>query len=101
MALGSGVAAELDAASVPAIRGVMELLRSADPPVAGGSRRNREWVEPWIDWDAAVAEELRWLLCDAMTSGGLLIAARPDSDAPGVPVGRVVEGEAGRIAVRA
>jgi selenophosphate synthase len=52
-----------------------------------------------------VPDERRWLLCDAMTSGGLLIAARPGTGAPGAPVGRVVEAsspaDAGRIAVRA
>jgi selenide,water dikinase len=101
MALASGVAVEVDADAVPAIRGVMRLLRSKEPPIAGGSRRNREWVEPWVDWDDGVREDRRWLLCDAMTSGGLLIAARPATGAPGAPIGRIVEGEAGRIAVRA
>jgi selenide,water dikinase len=101
MALGSGLAAEVDAQAVPAIGGVLKLLRSDEPPVAGGSRRNREWVEPWVDWDDDVPEERRVLLCDAMTSGGLLVAARPGTGAPGAPIGRIVEGEAGRIAVRA
>jgi selenide,water dikinase len=101
MALASGVGAEIDAGAVPAIQGVLKLLASAEPPIAGGSRRNREWVEPWVDWDDAVTEQRRWLLCDAMTSGGLLIAARPGTGAPGAPIGRVVEGVAGRISVRA
>src|SRR3954465_9152582 len=101
MALGSGLAAEGDASAVPAIQGVMRLLRRDEPPIAGGTRRNREWVEPWVEWDDGVPEERRWLLCDAMTSGGLLIAAQPGTGAPGAPVGRIVEGEAGRIAVRA
>jgi selenide,water dikinase len=101
LALASGVAAEVDAGAVPAIEGVMELLAASEPPIAGGSRRNREWVEPWVEWDSAVPEERRWLLCDAMTSGGLLVAARANSGAPGVRIGRVVEGEAGRIRVTA
>ena len=101
MTLASGLGAEVDAAAVPAIQGVLKLLRSDEPPIAGGSRRNREWVEPWVDWDEAVPDERRWLLCDAMTSGGLLIAARPGTGAPGAPIGRVTEGEPGRIAVRA
>jgi len=100
MTLASGLAAEVDAGAVPAIRGVLRLLRDEDPPIAGGSRRNREWVEPWVDWDDGVPEDRRWLLCDAMTSGGLLIAARPGTGAPGAPIGRIVEGEAGRVAVR-
>jgi selenide,water dikinase len=99
MTLASGVAAEVEAGAVPPIQGVMELLGSSEPPIAGGSRRNREWVTPWVDWDDGVPEERRWLLCDAMTSGGLLIAARPDAGAPGTQIGRIVEGEAGRIAV--
>jgi hypothetical protein len=47
-----------------------------------------------------VPEHVRWLLCDAMTSGGLLVAAREGSGAPGIRIGRLGDGEAGRIAVR-
>jgi selenide,water dikinase len=101
LALASGVAAEVEARAVPAIPGVLELLASDEPPIAGGSRRNREWVEPSVEWDPAVPEERRWLLCDAMTSGGLLIAARAGDGGPGTEIGRIVEGEPGRIAVRA
>ena len=99
----SGVAAEVDAAAVPAIDGVLELLASAEAPIAGGTRRNREWIEPWVEWGAGVDEERRWLLCDAMTSGGLLVAVGADVDsgpALGVRIGELVEGEAGRIRVR-
>jgi selenide,water dikinase len=92
----SGVAAELDAGAVPSIPGVMELLELDEPPVAGGTRRNREWVEDFVDWDDSVPESLRWLLCDAMTSGGLLIAA---PEGPGTRIGRVVDGPAGRSSV--
>jgi selenide,water dikinase len=97
----SGVAAEVEAGAVPAIDGVAALLGSAEPPIAGGTRRNRDWVEPWVDWAPEVPEERRWLLCDAMTSGGLLVALPEGAGGPGVRVGRVVEGEPGRIAVSA
>src|SRR3954452_4050241 len=43
LALASGVAAEVEAGAVPAIPGALELLASDQPPIAGGSRRNREW----------------------------------------------------------
>ena len=68
--------------AVPAIAGVLELLRSDEPPVAGGTPpqprlggalRGRGRTD--------VPEELRWLLCDAMTSGGLLVAAAPGAGA--------------------
>ncbi len=101
LTLASGVAAELDAFAVPAIDGVLELLAEGMPPVAGGTRRNRDWVAPSVAYADGVPEELRWLVCDAMTSGGLLVAVRPGSGAPGTRVGRLVEGEPGRIAVSA
>jgi selenide,water dikinase len=97
----SGVGAELVAGAVPAIGGVEELLRSPEPPIAGGTRRNREWVSAWVDWAEDVPEERRWLLCDAMTSGGLLVAAPDGSGAPGVRIGRLTADAAGRIAVGA
>jgi selenophosphate synthase len=46
-----------------------------------------------------VPEPRRWLVCDAMTSGGLLIAATADSGAPGVEIGRLVAGEPGQMRV--
>jgi selenide,water dikinase len=101
LALASGVAAELEASAVPALDGVLELLRGDEPPIAGGTRRNRDWVEAHVDWHADVPDELAWLLCDAMTSGGLLVAAAPGSGAPGTRIGRLVAGEPGRIAVSA
>ena len=101
MALASGVAAEVYASSVPAIDGVLDLLRSDEPPIAGGTRRNRDWVEPAVTWEDGVPEDLRWLLCDAMTSGGLLVALPPGAAGPGERIGRLAEGEPGRIAVSA
>jgi selenide,water dikinase len=101
LALGSGTSAEISAGAVPAIDGVLDALASAEPPIAGGTRRNRDWVEPHVDWDGDVPEELRWLLCDAMTSGGLLVAAPAGSALPGAEIGRVAEGEPGRIRVTA
>src|SRR3954452_2831423 len=97
LALGSGVSVEVEAAAVPEIPGVMDLLELDEPPVAGGTRRNREWVEEFVDFSDSVPEALRWLLCDAMTSGGLLVAA---ADGPGVRIGHVTDGrQAGRIRV--
>jgi selenide,water dikinase len=95
----SGLSAEVEANAVPVIEGVLDLLAGPEPPIAGGSRRNRDWVDPSVSWSDSVPDERRWLLCDAMTSGGLLVAAPAGSDAPGVRIGRLVEGEPGRISV--
>jgi selenide,water dikinase len=71
---GSGLAADVDAASVPVIDGVRELLDSG--MVAGGTQRNHAFVSDHVDWGAlALPEQL--LLADAQTSGGLLIAVEP------------------------
>jgi selenide,water dikinase len=103
LALASGLAAVLDAAAVPAIDGVLALL--ADPDgraVAGGTRRNREHASQFAEFDEAVPEARRWLVCDAMTSGGLLAAVPPEhADAmPGAVIGSLGEGEPGTIRVR-
>jgi selenide, water dikinase len=96
----SGLAAEIEAAAVPAIDGVLELLETG-AAVAGGSRRNRADAETFSTFAAAVGEARRRLVCDAMTSGGLLAAVPPDRAAAidGVVVGRLVAGEPGTIAV--
>jgi selenide,water dikinase len=102
MAEGSGLSAEVAAEAVPAIDGVLELL--ADPSeraIAGGTRRNRAHAEKFATFGADVPEANRWLVCDAMTSGGLL-AAVPDSAVAGVPgvvIGRLLDGPAGGIMV--
>jgi selenide,water dikinase len=100
LAAASGLAAEVDAAAVPAIGGVPELLAD-DRALAGGSRRNRADAETFTTWDAGVPETRRRLACDAMTSGGLL-AAVPAGHAgrlDGWVIGRLVEGPAGTIRV--
>ncbi len=101
MARASGVAAEVEAEAVPALAGALELL-SDERALAGGTRRNREHAETYASFDTGVAEARRWLVCDAMTSGGLLIALAPEraGELPGVVVGRLLKGSVGRIAVR-
>ena len=105
LALASGVSVSLDSAAVPAVPGVLELLALDDPPIAGGTRRNREWVEEVVSWSDGVSEASRWLLCDAMTSGGLLVALPESGSNDGLPrswarVGSVsADGPAGSIRV--
>jgi selenide, water dikinase len=95
LAHASGCAAEVAAEEVPALEGVLELTHAA---IAGGTRRNREHAESFSTFADSVSEEHRWLLCDAMTSGGLL-AATPNTMDEGWIVGRLVEGEPGTIRI--
>jgi selenide,water dikinase len=101
LALASRLAAEVDAAAIPAIDGVLELLAAGDSAVAGGTRRNREHAETFASFGAGVPENRRWLACDAMTSGGLLVALDPAmaDRVPGAVIGHLTEGEPGTIAV--
>jgi selenide,water dikinase len=100
LAAASGVAAEIDAAAVPAIDGALALLET-DAALAGGSRRNRADAETFARFADDVSEPRRRLVCDAMTSGGLLAAVPPDrsSAIDGTLVGRLVAGEPGTIVV--
>lgn len=85
MMRASGIAAELDASSVPAVEGAKEAL--AEGFIPGGSRRNLDWVRPHIDNAAELSEEELVFLADAQTSGGLLLIG----EVPGYPViGRTV-----------
>ena len=96
----SGLAAEIDAPAVPAIDGVEDLLRDGDT-VSGGSRRNREYAETFTSFGDEVEEWRRRLVCDATTSGGLLVAIDPEraAEVPGAVVGRLAEGPAGAVRV--
>ena len=96
----SGVAAEIRAGAVPAVDGAIDLLASPEPPLGEEVRRNRDTVSEWVRFFDDVPEERRWLLCDPIAPGAVLAAA-PHSGAPGAPIGRLVDGEPGRIAVRA
>jgi len=101
LAAASGLAAEVEADAVPAIPGALELLAD-DRALAGGSRANRQAAAAYAVFADAVPEARRRLLCDAMTSGGLLIAV-PEERAgqlPGARIGRLLAGEPGAIAVR-
>ena len=88
------VGARVSAQAPRLIHGAGRLAAAGHVP--GGTRRNRQAVEQHVDWDSAVPEERRILLCDAQTSGGLL-AAVPADEADGV-VRRW--GEAGYAAAR-
>jgi selenium donor protein len=107
--LSPETSAELDLESIPILPGAVELARRGVIP--GGSKRNLEADLPVTDI-SEIDEGRRWLLFDAQTSGGLLIAVAPERSsellsrlkAKGVEdaavIGRLVPGE-GRVKVDA
>lgn len=76
MARASGVGMRIHAGRVPLLPGAETYARQDIFP--GGSRSNRKWLEDKVVYDDAVEEPIRTLLCDAVTSGGLLIAVAPE-----------------------
>ena len=101
LAQASGLAAEVDSGDVPAIEGAGKLLAQGDRAISGGTKRNRIYAETFTSWGAGVPGPRRWLLCDATTSGGLLVAVAPEraGGVPGEIVGRLAEGAPGAISV--
>ena len=72
MVRASGVGARIRVGDVPVLPGVWDLLEKGTVP--GGTFRNMSSVADTADWDASLTEEQRLLMCDAQTSGGLLIS---------------------------
>lgn len=72
MMRASGASARAELRRVPLLPGARGLLERGFAP--GGTRANLDAANATTDWDAALSEDDRLLLCDAQTSGGLLIA---------------------------
>ena len=67
----SGVGAEIDASAVPVLEAARRYVAEGIAP--GGTHANLRFLAPEIDFGPA-SREIQLLLCDAQTSGGLLIA---------------------------
>jgi selenide,water dikinase len=63
--------ADIELAAIPFMAGVRDLAERDLFP--GGSRRNHEAYRDQVDW-GGIAELDQMMLCDAQTSGGLLVA---------------------------
>jgi len=72
MVRGSKAGANVRVSDVPVLPGVWDLLEKGTVP--GGTFRNMSSVADDVDWDASLTEEQKLLMCDAQTSGGLLIS---------------------------
>ncbi|QDQ26163.1 selenide, water dikinase SelD [Chitinimonas arctica] len=77
MCRGAGLAASLDAASLPWLAAAADFARQGIGP--GAIERNLASFGAAVDFDPAVPDWQRRLLADAQTSGGLLLAVAPDS----------------------
>jgi selenide, water dikinase len=112
MAVGSGVTLEIETAKVPVIEGALGAIKMGAIP--GGLVSNREFAECMVaDAEgASISEELRKLVYDPQTSGGLLISVSAeeagllldslrDAGVDAVQIGRVLKSphERGNVAI--
>jgi selenide,water dikinase len=105
----SEVAARIRLPEIPVIEAARHYVAEGIAP--GGTHANWRFLNDWVTYDESVSKEDQLIVCDAQTSGGLLIAVEPDKvddllaalEANHTPaqaiVGEIVEGPAGRITV--
>jgi selenide, water dikinase len=72
MALASGVSLRLHASAVPLLPGALDCVRAGFIP--GGLNNNRDFAECSAEFDAAIPPDVRTLLFDPQTAGGLFIS---------------------------
>jgi selenide, water dikinase len=76
IALASNVSFRISAGRVPLLEGALECVRAGYIP--GGLKANRDFAECVVHYEDGVPEEVRTLLFDPQTAGGLLIAVAAD-----------------------
>lgn len=99
MALASQVSLRISVGKLPLLEGALECVRAGHIP--GGLTANREFAECVVGYDEGVTEEMKAVLFDPQTAGGLLIsvaaheavelsAALENAGVPAVEIGEVV-----------
>ena len=99
MALASNVSMTLDSARVPILEGALDCIRAGHIP--GGLKANREFAGCVVEFESGVSEDLRTLLFDPQTAGGLLISVAAEeasglqsaliaAGVPAVEIGKVI-----------
>jgi selenide, water dikinase len=76
IALASNVSFRISASRVPLLEGALECVRAGYIP--GGLKANRDFAECVVHYEDGIPEEVRTLLFDPQTAGGLLIAVAAD-----------------------
>jgi len=79
MAMGSGVSLRIRWASIPLLEGAKECVRAGYIP--GGVKANREFAECAVSYHEGVPEEIKTILFDPQTAGGLLLSVARENTA--------------------
>ena len=72
VATASGCSATVHLGAVPVIDAAWTYVREGVAP--GGTHANWRFLDEWVQYDSGIDKEAQLVLCDAQTSGGLLIA---------------------------
>ncbi len=77
MASGSDVSFDIKLSSVPILQGTHKL--AAEGVIPGGSKANHRWLEEAgaVHYTPSLTATEQLILCDAITSGGLLVSLSP------------------------
>jgi len=100
MALASNVSLTFHINQIPLLEGALACIRAGNIP--GGLKNNRDFAECVVGYEEGVPEELKAILFDPQTAGGLLIAVASehslklirelnDAGVPAVEIGEVLE----------
>jgi selenide, water dikinase len=99
VAMGSNVALRIYSSRIPLLEGALDCVRAGHIP--GGLKANREFAECAVAYEGGIREEIKTILFDPQTAGGLLISVAAEDashllqalSAAGVPtveIGEVV-----------
>ncbi|MDP2954213.1 MAG: selenide, water dikinase SelD, partial [Chloroflexota bacterium] len=80
MTQASGVGARVFLSQVPVLEEAWGMVEEGLVP--GGTWRNLEYLRPRVSWGQGVSDNARLVLCDAQTSGGLLLVAPKEKSQP-------------------
>jgi selenide,water dikinase len=97
MALASNVAIQLFTKNVAILPGALECIRAGHIP--GGLKANREFAECVVGYEKTIGDDVKAILFDPQTAGGLLISVAPEGaeelnralNAAGVPTVEIGE----------
>jgi len=74
--VASGCGAVIERARVPALEAAVAYVSAGIAP--GGTHANHRFLQDAVDWSEETTQPDQLLLCDAQTSGGLLVAVAPE-----------------------
>ncbi len=108
IALASGVSLRFHANRIPLLDGALDCVRAGHIP--GGLKANREFAECVVGYEDGISEEMKTIMFDPQTAGGLLISvasedatklvrALNDAGVPGVEIGEVLPSAKPLIAI--